>query len=269
MWTSSESSEFTESLRGCRMQNPSRPDVCGKTIAVKHRLRYFGGKIGEKGERMMKSINEAEIDNTCRERWYLAESYPYFWAISELSQSDSRAVGLQTADFPYQSLEFYFPVQLQCDITQTVQYWQLTVVVILVSWCWFSSLCAVYPLLLIECVFNVISRLIRVSSFGILTPSSHPLQSEGDLSFDGELFVTQEVSSAPLIQTTAVTGATPRSQLLQADPVLNLPGPSGDAGAVADVPPANVAVQPAAPPDVGFWHTVPYSPFAGNPPPLI
>ncbi|KAM3624102.1 uncharacterized protein V6R79_018882 [Siganus canaliculatus] len=77
-------------------------------------------------------------------------------------------------------------------------------------------------------------------------------QSEGDLSFDGELFVTQEVSSAPLIQTTAVTGATPRSQLLQADPVLNLPGPSGDAGAVADVPPANVAVQPAAPPDVGM-----------------
>ncbi|KAM3624229.1 uncharacterized protein V6R79_020812 [Siganus canaliculatus] len=135
------------------------------------------------------------------------------------------------------------------------RYWQLTVVVILVSWCWFSSLCAVYPLLLIECVFNVISRLIRVSSFGILTPSSHPLQSEGDLSFDGELFVTQEVSSAPLIQTTAVTGATPRSLLLQADPVLNLPGPSGDAGAVADVPPANVAVQPAAPPDVGAAST--------------
>ncbi|KAM3597007.1 uncharacterized protein V6R79_024554 [Siganus canaliculatus] len=114
----------------------------------------------------------------------------------------------------------------------------------------FLFVCCVSPAFDRVCVFNVISRLIRVSSFGILTPSSHPLQSEGDLSFDGELFVTQEVSSAPLIQTTAVTGATPRSQLLQADPVLNLPGPSGDAGAVADVPPANVAVQPAAPPDV-------------------
>ncbi|KAM3599324.1 uncharacterized protein V6R79_003660 [Siganus canaliculatus] len=89
----------------------------------------------------------------------------------------------------------------------------------------FLFVCCVSPAFDRVCVFNVISRLIRVSSFGILTPSSHPL-------------------------TTAVTGATPRSQLLQADPVLNLPGPSGDAGAVADVPPANVAVQPAAPPDV-------------------